>query len=240
MKKDSFSRNFRTMSALRQSVVAIVLIAGFPVMAIVYLGMMIWFQAEKIPLYIPAVVFSSTLVLVGAGMAILLKFPSSIMQLRKGISELPPDGELPRIKLLKAGDSEDLHYIEHELNMILHKMRSQIKLAEQNQRKEEWLRSKVEEQHRSLLQAERHRTMIQSLGAACHHLGQPVTSLRMRLYLMKQSEESTDEDRKWVSECEQDLNKIDEIIEKLRTVTRFQTEPYIGELDEGVTEILAI
>lgn len=238
--KNRHIARFAAMTALYQSLIAIVLIAGFPLMAIVYMGAMFWLQPGQIPLYIPAAIFASTIILASAGFIILLKFPKSIMRLRQHIAELAPMGPPTRISLVDSQSSDDLSHIETDLNMVLQKMRKQVELAEENQRKEHWLRDKVVQQHRTLVQAERHRAMIQSLGAACHHLGQPITSLRMRLYLMKQHDDLTDEELISFAECEQDLDNVERILERLRSVSQFRTEPYVGQDEQDGTEILAI
>lgn len=229
-----------TQNALRQSRIAIVLIAGFPLVAILYLWAMIELQPEQLSPYIPAGIFASMIILVPTGLAILLKFPKNIMKLREYITEFGPSGFPSGISLSDTRNSDDLRHIESDLNDVLQKMRQQIAQAELDQRKEHWLREKIEEQHRSLVQAERHRAMIQSLGAACHHLGQPVTSLKMRLYLMKDHTDLSSEERNTLMECEQDLEDIGNILERLRSVSQFRTEPYIGKVESGDAEILAI
>jgi len=240
MNKNRHFAQFTSTTALYQSMIAIVLIAGFPLMAIVYMGAMFWLQPEQLPFYIPAVIFASTIILAACGLMILLKFPKSIMRLRQYISELAPLDQPSRISLADTRDSEDLRHIETDLNIVLQKMRKQVEMAEQNQRKEHWLRQKVEEQQRTLVQAERHRAMVQSLGAASHYLGQPLTSLKMRLYLFKQRGDLTDEERRGIEECEQDLDQVEAILDRLRTVSEFRTQPYIGDDDSNNTEILAI
>lgn len=232
--------HFTSTTALYQSMIAIVLIAGFPLMAIVYMGAMFWLQPGQLPMYIPAAIFASTIILAASGLMILLKFPKSIMRLRQYIAELAPLDSPSRISLADTMDSEDLRHIETDLNMVLQKMRKQVEMAENNQRKEHWLRQKIEEQQRTLVQAERHRAMVQSLGAASHYLGQPLTSLKMRLYLLKQNDALSEKERTGIEECEQDLDQVEAVLERLRTVSAFRTEPYIGNNDSNDNEILAI
>lgn len=240
MSKSRHLMQFKATTALYQSIIAIVLIAGFPLMAILYMGTMIWLQPGTLPTAITVFIFAFTIILATAGFAILLKFPKNIMRLRQYITDFVPLDQSSRISLINAQSSDDLRHIESDLNAVLHKMRQQVELAELNQRKEHWLRQKVEEQHRTLVQAERHRAMVQSLGAASHHLGQPLTSLKMRLYLLKQHDDLTNAERTGLEECEQDLDNIERILDRLRTVIQFRTEPYIGKDDQDGTKILAI
>ena len=240
MKNTARIARFPMVNAIHQSMIAIVLIAGFPLMAILYMGAMLWLQPEHLSPFIPAVIFASTIILAAAGFIILIKFPKNIMRLRRHIAESVPSGQPGIISLVNTHSSDDLRHIETDLNVVLGKMRQQIEVAELKQREEHVLREKVEQQQRTLVQAERHRAMIQSLGAACHHLGQPVTSLRMRLYLMKQHDDLTNEERSGFEECELDLDNIENILERLRSVSQFRTEPYISDEHSSGSEILAI
>ena len=52
------------------------------------------------------------------------------------------------------------------------------------------MRLALEKQRAGLMEAERQRVMLESLGAACHHLGQPATVITAYLHLMKDSETS--------------------------------------------------
>ena len=105
------------------------------------------------------------------------------------------------------------------------------------------MRKTIEEQQRELLDAERHRVMIQSLGAACHHIGQPATVISAYLDIMKQQEKSP-ELKKMIGECIEAAENIREVLEKLREVTSYRTVPYCktGGVDEDRSdaEILAI
>lgn len=126
-----------------------------------------------------------------------------------------------------------------ELQRLNGRMRqTNLELEETNDR---LLKSQKELQEKTntLLQAERHRVMIQSLGAACHHLGQPAANLTMLLFLMKEQAKTTEE----IQEIElgmQEVEVISTVLKKLREVTEFRTEPYVGGENPEETCILAI
>ncbi len=229
-------------NALHQSVVGIVLMALIPVLSVVYMGTLTWFGPEQVSGEYRILAFFSVSVLAATGLLILLKFPRNILRLRRYVVEVAA-GTLPdRVDLLDTRSSDDLKFIENGLNAIIHAMREQLERAEKQQRVERELRETIEHQHECIVHAERHRAMVQSLGAACHHLGQPVSIVGMRLHLMKKIEHVPEEEIVQIEECEKAIQQIMEVLEKLRTVSTFRTEPYIhkpGDEDDGV-EILAI
>ena len=82
------------------------------------------------------------------------------------------------------------------------------------------------EMRAALLIAERHRGMIESLGSACHHLGQPMSVMTMCLDIMKK--------RKWapkvqdlVDECGDAVEAVNDILRRLQEVSVYRTEPYL-------------
>ena len=71
--------------------------------------------------------------------------------------------------------------------------------------------------------AEQQSAMLASLGAACHHLGQPAQILMANLSLLKLEHQG---DPELIETCEQAVDRIAEILYKLNTVTEFKTIPY--------------
>lgn len=239
MKRSGFLTRLNTHNALHQAIVSIVLMSVIPSLSLFYMGAMTWFQAEQLPRAAQAFIFVSTTIIAASGLLILLKFPRNIIKLRQYIEEIAK-GVLPdKIRLLNTHGSDDLKFIEHDFNAILQEMRHQIELTEKKLDVEHALREIVERQQQDLLQAERHRAMVQSLGAACHHIGQPATILKMRLYLIKQIASSDDELAE-IAECEKDLHLIMGVLDKLRAVNEFRTEPYVNDEDCEDCEILVI
>jgi len=216
MKKNGFITQLTVHNALHQSTLAIVLISVIPVLSIIHMGSMVWFHADKPSPYTQNFILASVIILGVSGFLILLKFLKNIIRLRLYIEDVV-EGVLPEnISLLNIHSSDDLKFIEHGLNMVLQQMRQRIEFAEKQ-----------------------HRAMAQSLGAACHHISQPATILKMRLYLMKQVD-IPQEERAQVDACEKDFQAIMDLLNKLRTVTEFRTESYIHEDDGDEAEILAV
>lgn len=88
------------------------------------------------------------------------------------------------------------------------------------------LRNAVERQRRELLDAERQRVMFESIGAACHHLGQPATVLSAYLQLMKQQEKDPKLLR-MVDASLESVQAIGDVLDRLRNVNAYRTEPYL-------------
>lgn len=87
------------------------------------------------------------------------------------------------------------------------------------------MRKTLEQQRKDLIDAERQRVMIESLGAACHHLGQPATVINTYLQIMKKQEKSP-ETLKMIEECASAANAMSDILDKLRKVSQYRTVPY--------------
>ena len=239
MKKSGHLTHLNTHNALHQAIISIVLMSIIPSLSLFYMGAMMCFQAEQLPRVAQALIFVSIIIIAASGFLILLKFPKNIIKLRHYIEEVA-SGVLPdKIRLPDTRNSDDLKFIEHGFNAILQEMRHRMELTEQKLDEEHALRERVECQQKGLLTAERHRAMVQSLGAACHHIGQPATILRMRLNLIKQVAGS-DNERVEIEECEKDLRLILIVLDKIRGINEFRTEPYVNDEDCNDCEILAI
>ena len=85
--------------------------------------------------------------------------------------------------------------------------------------------------------------MLESLGAACHHLGQPATVLLANLGIIQKRLTSEDD-----QVCELLKSSLDacrnlgEILHKLNAVTEYRTTRYLGSVDSdsGEQRILEI
>lgn len=94
------------------------------------------------------------------------------------------------------------------------------------------LQTKVREQGERLMLAERHRGMMASLGAACHHFSQPVTSLMGRLELLLLNEtDLSDRQKSLLNDCLLATRKMQELLTQFRCVEEFRTTPYLDDLD---------
>jgi DNA-binding NtrC family response regulator len=93
------------------------------------------------------------------------------------------------------------------------------------------MRLALEKQREKLMDAERQRVMIESLGAACHHLGQPATVITTYLRIMQRDENSPDR-MNMITNCLKAAEAMDEVLRKLQTVSRYRPEPYYRSDDD--------
>ena len=79
--------------------------------------------------------------------------------------------------------------------------------------------------------------MLESLGAACHHLGQPATVLLANIGLMRQKlAGAEDEMDDMLSSSMEAIEKLSGILHKLNTVNEYRTTKYLESVEgvEGV------
>ncbi|MCF7816656.1 MAG: hypothetical protein K9M54_02140 [Kiritimatiellales bacterium] len=222
-----------------QSMVAIVLLAVIPALSLFYMGTVIGQGASQFSLGAKSIVFLLTVIVASSGFLVLRKYPANIIKLRQYIAEIAA-GTIPdRISLVDTKNSDDIKYIEESFNSILEELRQRIQLAEENLRVEHELRETIEHQQHALLEAERHRAMIQTLGAACHHIGQPATALRMRLYLLRDLAANPEELQE-IEQCTKAVQTISDVLQTLREVGEFKTEPYLHDGGSCSDEVLVV
>lgn len=86
-------------------------------------------------------------------------------------------------------------------------------------------RKKSEDIRRS---AEQQRVMLESLGAACHHLGQPATVLLINLGVLRKRLEAADvQSTELVDTSIEAASALREILRKLNEVTNYETTTYL-------------
>jgi len=206
--------------------IAVILLAVIPSLSMFYIGKTV--NSGPLTHSGIASIFLLTILVGFLGFVVLRKFPENIMKIRQYITEVA-EGALPeKISLIDAQDSDDLRYIEETFNRVLNEMRHQI--------------DTIKKQQQTLLEAERHRAMIQTLGAACHHICQPATVLQIRLGFLKELATKEDEVRE-ITACITAVQAISDILHQLQAVSEFRTVPYIhfeGEVGTDKGEILAI
>ncbi|WP_372798424.1 hypothetical protein, partial [Pontiella sp.] len=212
MKKFKMITPLSRQDAQSQAKLAIALMTAVPSLAFFYLGATLYGTQNNTPVATIVVVFVCTVVTAVSGYLVVRKYPKNIVKLREYITQVAA-GALPeRISIGETETSDDLKYIEFGFNTIVCEMAGRLKIIEEKYKIESGLRKALEERQQTILQAERHRAMIQSLGAACHHLGQPATTLRMRLFILKERAQTLDEMR----EIEKSIKEVDAISEVLR------------------------
>lgn len=203
---------------------SIALIAVVPVLSVLYIASTYYMAtpSKYMPLMqLGVVLFAS--ILSACGYIMLRRYPVNIERLRYNLGRIA-EGELPQsITLIKSED--DISAIEDYLNIILEEMRKRIKVLENQLDYARKMKVVIQSQSEEILEAERHRVMIQSIGAACHHIGQPLTVLQAYLDLVRR-EERDHEVIANLSKCQGAVDTLSDVLDKLRHVSEYRTIPY--------------
>lgn len=158
------------------------------------------------------------------GYLMLRRYPANIERLRNYLKDIA-EGEFPeKVSLLKTED--DISAIEKYLNLVLVELRQKVALLEEQLDLAEKMQATIRVQAEEILDAERHRVMIQSLAAACHHIGQPATVLRAYLDMLQDAGPDAALDREKINECRRAAEVIAGVLGKLRQVSEYRTVPY--------------
>ena len=226
-------------TAHKQVEIALALMAVIPALSLFYIGMMIGSDASYLNFASMVFILLSMVMVAVPGFLILRKYPDNIQKLRKYVTDIA-EGTLPEtIRLVDAQSSDDIKYIEDNFNIILNEMKNKVRVVEEQLRREHTLRETVEQQQQTLVEAERHRTMIQTLGAACHHIGQPATVLQVRMDLLRNLATSPEEVEE-IEGCVKAVQSITDVVHQLQRVSEFRTVPYAHNTVAPDDEILAV
>jgi hypothetical protein len=234
--------NFSSLAAhdaTTQAKIAVLLLAVIPALSLFYMGTIIGSDPSRLTLLTKLIIYTLTAAVAIPGFVILRKYPNNIVKLRQYITEIA-EGTLPeKVALENTRSSDDLKYIEENFNNVLGELKKQISTAEKQLSREQSLRKTIGEQQLILLDAERHRAMIQTLGATCHHIGQPATVLQIRLEFLHKLATDKNEIVE-IEKCITAMQSIADILHQLQTVSEFRTVPYVQTGDAPDEAILAI
>lgn len=200
--------------SLTQFIVAILLVSVIPALALTHalVAHALGRDVGRAELWCLGVV---VVLLVVSGYVMLLKYPINVIRLRRHLAALAGGGLPGDVKLWH--DEDDLKAIESHMVDIV--KRTEVRIET------------IQNQTDSLLAAERQRVMIESLGAACHHLGQPATVITAYLDMI-QREGGTEETSEMIAECRQAAISIAHILHRLQSVAEYRTVPYVSRPNE--------
>lgn len=86
-------------------------------------------------------------------------------------------------------------------------------------------------------ESERRRVMLESLGAACHHVSQPATILMGNLEILRERLSSDDEEiGKLVQGSLDAMESIDDVLQRLKSASEYKTRSYLGPPDDPDAE----
>jgi two-component system sensor histidine kinase/response regulator len=116
-----------------------------------------------------------------------------------------------------------------------------LRLAISNALQKFKLQREIEEQRKALLDAERQRVMMESVGAACHHFAQPLTTMLSYLQMLAKGE-GIEESKKSLmfEQCLRATENMKVILNRFQEVREYRTRPYLADtqiLDIGLESI---
>lgn len=203
--------------------VGIALVSIIPLLSFCFLMFRVFGPESTYSLGTQILIVIFAVVMGVGGYLILRKFPRNIVKLREYLKDIA-SGELPeKVNLLNSED--DINAIEKYLNMILAELRRKVEMLENQLDLARKMQKTIKAQADEIHEAERHRVMIESLGTACHYIGQPATVLRAYLNLLKKESLSAEAKDK-IDECVNAAESIADILDKLRQISRYRTVPY--------------
>ena len=216
--------------------VAVLLLAIIPILSLVFvLITLVWPSADHTA-YSRLLIILIAVFIGVTGCTLLSKHPRNMESLRLYLREIS-EGDLPEEVILPEPD-DDVRAIEGYLNTILQDLRAQVRQLQNQLTLSKKMQETISAQAEELVDAERQRVMLESLGAACHHIAQPASVLRITLDKIKQS---LDDDQlcAQVDQCLQASDGIADVLNKLRSVSEYRTVPYKSfhsELAGGAVE----
>ncbi len=208
-KKPHFLVSLARTGAGTQFIVAALLISVLPTLTIVYILLTPYFDFSITETAMKWVL-GMVLLLVITGYALMAKYPISIMRLRDYLALLAKDDFSQKIEL--GNDEDDLKAISGYISSIVEQTQERIHT--------------IEQQTKRLIDAESRKVMIESLGAACHHVGQPATVINTYLSMMRKKEKQP-EMLAMIDECQKASDDLANVLEKLMGVTQYQAEAYL-------------
>ncbi|MCX7008424.1 MAG: hypothetical protein NTY53_14440 [Kiritimatiellaeota bacterium] len=203
--------------------IATLLVGLLPALVICFLALTFFLPEGTFSLVTKLIIGGTAFILAVSGYAILLAYPRNIIKLREYLREIA-EGELPE-KVALDQSEDDIRAIETYLNQVISGLRSKIQMLDQQLQQSRVMQSTIATQQRELLEAEQQRIMIQSMGAMCHHIAQPLTVLSANLYFLRQ-QVPTPAALEQLAECERALADVSGILEKMRQVKAYRTVPY--------------
>jgi len=165
-----------------------------------------------------------------AGYLMLRAYPANLERVRDYLSRMATEDLPERAELLPA--EQDFSDIEFYLNKVIGGLNSHISRLDVELARSRQMLLTIERQSSEIIAAERQRVMMESLGAACHHIGQPMTVLSLYLTRMRDTHADGDK-RKELDACLDAVETITVILGKLKRVSEYRTVPYVTFHHDG-------
>ncbi len=173
-----------------------------------------------------------------AGYLMLHAYPANLGRVRDYLSRIASEDLPDRAELLPV--EQDFSDIEFYMNEVIGGLEKHIARLDEELARSRQMLETIGKQSAEIVAAERQRVMLESLGAACHHISQPMTVLSLYLNRMRDSHDGDEEGRE-LKACLDAVESISVILLKLKHVSEYRTVPYTTFLDgtegEGSTHM---
>jgi hypothetical protein len=201
--------------------IAIVLVGIIPILVTVFLTIL---KPEYLSYNIKIFIVATTILLAFSGIIILYKYPKNILKLRNYLESMA-EGKLPEhIDFDHCED--DIIEIEKFLNAIIIDMKIKVEQLEAQLTIEKVLNQNMSKQTEHVVKKTQSKVMFESIGAVCHHIGQPATVLNTYLYSLLKEKDLAPRVRAQLEECSRATNKIADILLQIQTLDGYKTVIY--------------
>ena len=170
------------------------------------------------------------------GYGMLRQYPENIERLRNYLERIASE-DLPEHAVLLHSE-QDTGDIERYLNVVVQGLQSKIRQLDEQLDLSRKMLDTIKLQSDEIVAAEQQRVMIESLGAACHHLGQPVTVLSLYLSRVRDLKPEV-LNQKDFEACTRAVENIGVILKKLKNVSDYRSVPYATFVDQLDRRLLA-
>ncbi len=165
-----------------------------------------------------------------AGYLMLRVYPANLKRVRDYLSRIASEDLPERAELLPV--EQDFSDIEFFLNKVIGGLHKHIASLDQELARSQRMLETIKKQSGEIVAAERQRVMLESLGAACHHIGQPITVLSLYLTRMRDTH-AADAEGTELKACFDAVNSISVILRKLAHVSEYRTIPYANYYNQA-------
>ncbi|MDA3797868.1 MAG: hypothetical protein PF692_02180 [Kiritimatiellae bacterium] len=201
--------------------IAIVLVGIIPILVAILLT---FSELANYSRNIQIIIITITMLLALSGIIILYRYPKNISKLRNYLESMA-EGKLPEhIDFDKCED--DIIEIEHFLNAIVAEMKVKVEKLEAKLKIEQILSDSMSKKTNDMLKAEQTKVMFESIGAVCHHIGQPATVLSTYLFSLQREEDLSPKVRVQLKECSRAVDKISDILLQIQNIEGYKTVIY--------------
>ncbi len=202
---------------------AIALISVIPVLSVVVIMLSLYTELLPASDMIPnGMAFFGVLCFFG-GYTLLRVYPRNMLRLQHYLQQMAEEVLPERAALIS--NEQDTLVLEQLLNALITKLQDQIRQLDQALNQSKTMLKTIGAQADEILVAERQRVMIESLGAACHHIGQPTTVLLLYLSQLQSRDPEVFRTNN-LGPCLDAVKEISDILQQLRETSEYRTVPY--------------